>query len=704
METPVVPDNDITSEERENRMNVFQIPEIDDDLVNPTFQEFTDIKQRAIRKFMVSYDTSYLKRTHFTQGELNLLKEKLWKNKVLIKLINNFLVDTNERNYRRKYIEGPISLSIYQSQIATGQPVGNLYMTVYIFGEMHRNTNGYCYQRLSRQLFDGNIPWEQRSREILDYQNYYIRFRDFLRYLALETPSFFDFFIETSLDRRDDNTNLTIFGNNWGIDYFNLYLCFQEMAYWIIRHYPTAFDYAGTRQIDLNLINANLPAGVSAFPDLNSFVATIDTERIDNNPNNNNISHNYITYAKRILLQIGGRLHFPLPTSTEWRDYVVPQLFLIRSTPVSTTRHGLEMLQMKTDFKECFKPEQRKLTTVGSYGLSNIDKCRLGRFHDIDARKIGRENANLNAIQLGYGIILKYFMYRNADDYDMRNPIFLPGLIDVYNNVNIRYFINMIQERRHEDDYHLDISVEIPTLSDRDIGIAYAIITFCFGLFPELNRARESCPENYRNEIIAFIITKIMDNHSIVLQPQLGRPLIPLRNVLDNILTVLDRQTNAVINNDDTALLYLIMLSAHFFMINVFVMDLYCLFRLFKQYKTKTDCHPNRNYNVIIYAGDAHSNCYREFINYHREKQFELLQRKLQAGEITQAQFQTLEEAIFTEVYHERNQREDSCVSLDEARVTHHRDLGIYQYHEHYSEDEDSSLLETDLDTGSETD
>jgi hypothetical protein len=43
-------------------------------------------------------------------------------------------------------------------------------------------------------------------------------------------------------------------------------------------------------------------------------------------------------------------------------------------------------------------------------------------------------------------------------------------------------------------------------------------------------------------------------------------------------------------------------------------MDTYCLSRVFKKFKLRTDCQPAETNNIIIYAGDLHARLYSEFI------------------------------------------------------------------------------------------
>ena len=674
------------------RMNVFEIPELEEDLVNlvnANFQQFTLDKQEAIQKFIVTYDTSYLKSTNFNNAEIQFLKRKLWKNKVLTTLLENYLVPVNNREYNRKYIEGPFSVTIFQGELP-----GGLYMNLYIYGEYHRDTRGHCHQQLTRQAGDQTLTLEEQT-DIYGYPLNNIRFQDFLRRLALETPSFFDFFVETSVDRRH-NIRASVFGHNWGMDYFDLQVCFEEMAFWIHKNFTT-FDYFGNRQINLDLINSDLGRHPrlrklfgfnphrenQRFQHLRSFINAIQYRRLDDpgNTRANENSFRVIRNAKRILLNIGGRVLLPRPDTPEWGMYIVPELNSLGEQDIPFDAY--EMLRMKEDFRECFKLEERKTLTVGQPAIlntPNVLKCRLGRFHDIDARKTDPAHATLNPIELGNGIVMNYFQYRRPNSYDMNNTIFLPLIRDAYNRTNLRHFINYINRIEHENNYDTEIGEPIPGLTDHEIGQIYGIICFCLAHFPRLQREMNSCNEFYRGQIIAFIINKIMRNHNTT--TALHRPLADIRHVFANVITVLDEQTSPAVPDDNAALECLIMLSGHFFMIYSHVMDLYCLFRLFKKYRLKSDCQPNKNYNVIIYAGDAHSSCYREFIDYHRNLQLTALQASEQAGTITAILRAEIEQRIFRQVYDYRNPQNPtlSCVTLPTTDVaTRPRNLGIYQ-------------------------
>ena len=51
--------------------------------------------------------------------------------------------------------------------------------------------------------------------------------------------------------------------------------------------------------------------------------------------------------------------------------------------------------------------------------------------------------------------------------------------------------------------------------------------------------------------------------------------------------------------------------------ISVFIMDIYCLCRIFKNYKLKPGTlQPAQSYNIIVYTGSYHTKLYREFLNY----------------------------------------------------------------------------------------
>jgi len=668
MGTPGVLNEEFTLSELESRMNVFQIPEIDDDLVNPTFQEFTDIKQRAIRKFMVSYDTTYLKRNNFTQAELNLLKQKLWKNKVLIKLINNFLVPSAMRAYTKKYIEGPISLTIYQGKVSDNNDT--LYMTIYIYGELHRDTRGHCDRTLLNRSL--NPTATQQNRNDYSDRTNRIRFGDFITQLSIQTPTFFDLFIETSINRRDNNVTSTVFGHNFGFFYFSLYLCFQEIAYWTNHFFPTAFNYYGNRQIDLNLINANLPPGVPPFVHLNQFVNILGNKRLDNNMLTPSVEPKFIQSAKNIIINTGGIIRLPPADTPEWTNFVFPELINLGLTPVRN--NSFEMMEIKENFRECFRLETRKTNTRRGF-FTNFEKCRLGRFHDIDARRLGIEDARLNVLELGYGITLEYFIWKPPHFYDLSQTLFVGALRDIYRMVSLENFLNYIRQPIHEQNL---IALGGNPAIHRFATQAYGILEFCFTQFPPLQKLKRNCDPVYRNEIILFIldklVTRVPSDETI-----LGRPLVDIFIVFENILVALNGQTNTVIIDDNTALLYLSMLSAYFFKVYVLVMDLYCLLRVFKKYKIKTDCQPNRNYNLIIYAGDAHSETYRDFMDYHGRIQTRRL------TDIEGVKEPDIERAIgqrtFVKVYENRNEMIpiESCVTLDLSGDTRIRPLRRFE-------------------------
>ena len=111
-----------------HHMDVFRIPEMNPELLD-TFRGFTPEQSDNIRLFMDTYSAIHV--AGFTAEEKARLREKLWYNKVLVKLLDNLDVP---KTYAVDYIEEPISIKIYQFNNKT----------IYLFGEQHRPTFGHC--------------------------------------------------------------------------------------------------------------------------------------------------------------------------------------------------------------------------------------------------------------------------------------------------------------------------------------------------------------------------------------------------------------------------------------------------------------------------------------------------------------------------------------------------------------------------------
>ena len=150
---------------------------------------------------------------------------------------------------------------------------------------------------------------------------------------------------------------------------------------------------------------------------------------------------------------------------------------------------------------------------------------------------------------------------------------------------------------------------------------------------------------------------------------------IPPLQIFNNIIVALtDGHMNADIQSDFDAMSCLIILSCYFFKIYALVMDFYCLVRLFKKYKVKTDCHPNRNYNIIIYAGDAHARVYRKFMKFYGGLQITRILTRRDELNRTEGRFRAnqyyarVSQRIFKRVYKNKNELRpniQSCVTLD---------------------------------------
>lgn len=689
-ETPILPHEDIPIAEIQSRMNVFQIPELDNQLVETEFPEFRFALDKivAIRKFMVSYDSSYFRRVRdpFTPAEIRLVIQRLWKNKVLVQLLNNFLRPVNQRGYSRKYIEGPYSLSIFQGMVETreipfdenirGRDPGyrNLYNTIYIYGESHIPTIGHCNITLHfRNARDNTLV---SNRNFLEQNQNTVRFQNFLISLARETPSFFDFFVETSLDQRyQNNQNYSaVYGPNYGFMYLSLYICFEEIAYSIHNLYPdpNVFNYQGDRRLDLNLFVNPTPG----WPhNLQNFLLHCGNRRLDNNVMTSSIPVDFNMAAQNIIRDIGA-VRIPAPNSPGW-NFVRREFDNLGRMQIQAP---FEMLQMKEAFRECFRREQRKNTELDAQGTPIFQKCRLGRFHSIDARKI--ETGVINPVEIGFAIIYKYVLSGNIADYNFLNPtqhaLYLRHIRALYEMCNIRDFLNNIQApvlpafftsfRAGSSPFHTQ---------------ALGIINFCVQNNPELTRATQNCNQNVLNIIYLFILRQLTEDFTptdIGLVMPVGTAQIIAPNVIFNdIITALNPGgRSALIHSDDHSMSCLVMLSAYFFKVYALLMDLYSLVRIFKIYNVKTDCQPNRNYNLIIYAGDAHSRVYRRFMKFYSRQQKLRVDHEIEQIRVREGAFQAgqhrgkMYPRLFKRVYKNVNEINPkySCVTLDPTEDT----------------------------------
>ena len=129
--------------------------------------EFSDKEQELIEVFQDTYNALYLE--NFSESKLNYIK--LNSNPVYSKLIENLM--SKKRSYQEyEYIEGPMSLTKFKLE-AEGKPKKSFY----IFGEYHIDTRGHC-------------PMKS------------IQFQDYLKLLSIESPSFLDIYVETSMVKK----------------------------------------------------------------------------------------------------------------------------------------------------------------------------------------------------------------------------------------------------------------------------------------------------------------------------------------------------------------------------------------------------------------------------------------------------------------------------------------------------------------------
>lgn len=400
---------------------------------------------------------------------------------------------------------------------------------------------------------------------------------------------------------------------------------------------------------------------------LDSFVTFCGNKRLDNNLLTSSIPIQFNMAAKNIIRDIGA-VRIPAPNSPDWH-FVIREFDNLGRIQVQPP---FEMLQMKEDFRECFRREERKNTELDAGGNPIFQKCRLGRFHSIDARKI--ETGVINPVEIGFGLLYKYVLSNNPLDYNFLDPtqhaLYLSHIRAVYEMCNIRDFLNNIQAPVVPPFFTLFAQIIDPFKTQ-----ALGIINFCIQNNPELTRAIRNCNQNIIDVIFLFILRQLTEdfipaNHGL----DLGFNSVAPNLIFNDVITALNPGgRSAEIQSDANSVSCLLVLSGYFFKVYALLMDLYGLLRIFKIYKVKTDCQPNRNYNLIIYAGDAHSKVYRRFMRfYSREQRLHVNERAVeitrQFGRHRAGQYVgKMYPRLFKRVYKNVNELNpiQSCVTLD---------------------------------------
>ena len=498
-------------------MDSFQISEIDNnllDIIDPAL--FTTQAERDSIELFVKTYSAYHIRT-FTQAQKESLKQRLWHNQVLVTLITNL---DKPKLYAVNYLEGPVSFKLFQFNNKT----------VYLFGEYHKNTIQDCYRDIKPS--PPYIPYGTSIRNVAPGYDT-LRLNEFIELLSFDTPSFFDFYLETGTD-----------------DFYKI-------------HQTT--DFNTTRMFIY--IFYGLTIGQHIIQ---------DTQFIDYINGGNILSElNRIAYD----FSVRNSLALPVSTGIIYDQQLIDDLqsYYISNRNISLyniVTLPFEMFQTRDKFRSCFQPNTRK-------NVRN-DDCRLGRFHHVDARTILPDNRNvLEPLQII--LIIQTSNLHNLLGYPYTWILLLE-------RIGIIPFLQKI----------LDTSTGTPEEN---------LFNHIIDMYPLVNK--EWNGSYYKQEIKDFFKSKLKDID--ISQVSGIHTLINLDAVLNDALRMFN-DVNATTTNASIYISTRANILDAFFIACSFIMDIYCLSRVFKKFKIKTDCQPEQTNNIIIYAGDAHISIYSEFI------------------------------------------------------------------------------------------
>jgi hypothetical protein len=154
------------------------------------------------------------------------------------------------------------------------------------------------------------------------------------------------------------------------------------------------------------------------------------------------------------------------------------------------------------------------------------------------------------------------------------------------------------------------LETEMNMLPADEYNITRAIFRRLLILYPLLNKEYNRNDSYIKARIELYATTKLL---------RLGHSgnFIEINTILSSSLRFLESfDTSNPTHNPYTARCeeQINFLTEYLFNAMALLMDLYCLCRIFKKFQVKVGCQPTQAYNIIIYAGQAHSEVYGEFI------------------------------------------------------------------------------------------
>jgi len=584
----------------------------DSGIVRDIYRGFTSSQSKSIKLFMDTYSAIHV--AGFTPEEKVRLRKKLLHNKVLVRLLDNLDV---HKTYAVDYIEEPISLKIYQFNNKT----------VYIFGELHRPTFDHCASSILPSL-DPDTPPEhvpaayipprdetgtiiggianppqrplpgaqhqaQLSYPLIPPGTLTLRFDEWINQLRQLTPSFFDLYIETSLDGLERPITEPIFTLNES--FLEVYLGSKRIVEMTTKLLNDGID-PRPYILDKNMMR---------LPELTEWLTHISRTIISNRINE--LDSPIIPYPEyyRIDHQDNNIINSISSLLNLMKEYY--------SKDTNSIQHisDIGMYNFRNKFRNCFIPSKRETQ-------ANLESCMLARFHNVDARKMDISEDKITPLQIGNSIAV------------FGKGISFQELVDIFTEVNTLDFLRTLMIPRH----HLppntplvwppNIPVELPPLPDiipvlyDDSGdiipqplppiptppvpvdmYAQNMFDYILSTFPKAEK--EYSRSYYKDKIRQRIVNKLLTT---------SLEQINFNKLIHKAIFVLHQP----LVNFQKTLRILMKLSDYFFYTMALVMDTYCLSRVFKKFDVETDFQPKETHNIIIYAGDLHSGVYSEFI------------------------------------------------------------------------------------------
>ena len=259
-----------------------------------------------------------------------------------------------------------------------------------------------------------------------------------------------------------------------------------------------------------------------------------------------------------------------------------------------------------------------KLNTCMHTKTREDEKCHLGRVHWIDIRKNTDGNmARVSQLFLTFcGIVNSFEKLEKSEE----------NLLKEYNE-----FTKLISDYK---DIFVDISNNCELMLHHDERLKIKKLTdyfkYLININPKIQRIDEKVTEqaeagdDYNLQMFRKIYAIIIENLETKIKNYNTGDNKMYENIVKLAFYDFTYTPTAIPIKDIRDELHKIMLDVvtSLFTIDIFIMDLYAMFRVFKKYNTSKPAfngaipgdQPEKSHNVIIYAGECHSIHYRNIL------------------------------------------------------------------------------------------